>query len=248
MVLTTILLAAAALDLTEGERRQLATARDFGPLLDEAALYPLLKNAAGWRGGDETGAAVPDYVRIRRDPADHRGRIYLIEGRLIRSLGAPDFARPGPWEGHWQQWNIQWGTRPEDMTIVYLLDPPHTTGTTLKVRLPARFYKIWRDTDQNGAQTDYLVFVGQSARVLPVSGANPVRAVLFISAALVLLVVYLFLRRKTVLLQPRHQPLATRRLDIREERAASDEPSTTTLPADPAKALEELGRRGQESK
>ena len=248
MVLTTILLATAALDLTEGERRQLTTARDFGPLLDEAALYPLLKNAAAWRAGDETGAAVPDYGGIRLDPAEHRGRLYLVEGRLIRSRGAPDFARAGPWEGRWQQWSIRWGAHPQDMAIVYLLDPPHTAGSTLQVRLPARFYKIWRDTDQSGAQTDYLVFVGRSAQVLPATGANPARAVLFISAALVLLVIYLFLRRKGALARPRPRPLATRRLDPRTDPAASDEPSTAPLPADPAKALEELERRGQQSK
>ena len=153
--------------LTEGQRHQLATARDFGPLLDEGALYPLIKNAEHWSAtkSNEAGALIPDHAAIRAAPADHRGQIFLIEGRLMRSRDPGPFARPGPWEGRWRQWVVHWGNSADDVAVVYLVDPPQAVPRRHHVRCPARFYKVWRDADQKGQTADYLVFVGKSARV-----------------------------------------------------------------------------------
>ena len=151
--------------LTESEQVQLVTARDFGPLVDEGALYPLLHNALQWPADhDEAGAVVPDYDSLKRQPAEHRGQLQLIEGKLLRSLDPGSFARPGQWEGRWRQWAVQYGQVADQVAVVYLVDPPSAREGG-QMRLAARFFKVWRQKDQRGEATDFLVFVGRSATV-----------------------------------------------------------------------------------
>ncbi len=151
--------------LTESEQVQLATARDFGPLVDEGGLYPLLHNALQWPADhDQAGAVVPDYDSLKRQPADHRGQLQLIEGKLLRSLDPGSFARPGLWEDRWRQWAVQYGPGADQVAVVYLVDPPPARAGR-QVRLTARFFKVWRQKDQRGEATDFLVFVGRGATV-----------------------------------------------------------------------------------
>ena len=111
--LCSLVLLAAIPDLTSEQRTQLETASDFNAIEIEPAIYPLLRNAVEWSPGDEAGAAVPDYAAILADPAAHRGRLYLLEGRFavprdedlpetVRGrfpLAVTGLTRRGPWDG-----------------------------------------------------------------------------------------------------------------------------------------------------
>src|SRR5690349_8534863 len=72
LLLATLLTLAAVPPLTDEQRAQLDTATDNDKQVDQAGLYPLLQNALEWKPGDESGAAVPDYVAILDAPADAR--------------------------------------------------------------------------------------------------------------------------------------------------------------------------------
>ena len=183
--------------LTEPQRRPLAAARDGSALLDEQAFYALLENAVSWQGtaADEAGAMIPDYAALHAAPGAHRGRLCLIEGKLRRSAEPGRFSRAGPWESTWRQWIVQWGPGQSDVAVIYLVDPP-TVRIGAPVRLPARFYKIWRDTDQQGAASDYLVFVAKHAVVSSVRGTWTQTTVM--TAALVVLALAYFLLRRWV--------------------------------------------------
>ena len=245
LMLVTIACATAVPPLSDDQRRQLATARDQGALLDEGALYPLLENTLQWRGGpgDEAGAVVPDYDAIGATPADHRGRLCLIEGRLMRSQDPGRFSRSGLWEGVWRQWVIQWGPDDGDVAVVYLVGPPTQTPLRRSVRVPARFYKIWRDVDQHDRQTDYQVFVGRSATVVSTGrGESAWTRTFAVGAALLgLAVAYLVLRRKVTAMSPA-APFG-RRAAARHRDDSGQDDGNRSLPDDPAEALDQLHRR-----
>ena len=222
---------------------QLRSARDAVTLLDEAALYPLLRDALTWRATDESGAMVPDYAAIRRRPETYRGNLFLIEGPLA---GQPrpirHFQRPGPWEGRLQQWSILVHSNSDEVVVVYLVNPP-PASVGQSVRLPGRFYKLWSDVDQTHQPTNYLVFVGHAATVSgpaarPESSVNATAAS-FLGVVLVMVLAYV-LMRIWIRPRPRAGPQG-------HHRVIGDEPGTRCpLPDDPAGALEELGRRHAE--
>ena len=231
-----------------------AGAYDRSASLDDAGLYPLLRNAVWWSAGDLAGAMVPDFDAILEDPDAHRARYFLIEGRLG---GPPDpvgeLSRPGPWDGKLQQWGLLVRRDPDLVVVVLLVDPP-PPGTVRpgdKVRLGARFYKVWRGLDQKRNPTDYLVFVAKSVAArtaAPVPGLSGRLATWAVLAVLVLLAFGYYMVRRSV---------AARPVRLRAKRSgheapddaideASDQDFGPPLPKDPAEALVELERRRRE--
>lgn len=240
--LTITMLLATAVPLTGPQTRQLAVVRDGSALLDEPGFYVLLENAMSWPGtaGDEAGAMIADYPALHAGPGAYRGRRYLIEGKLLRSVQPARFARAGPWENTWRQWVVQWGSASSDVAVVYMVNPPRAR-VGVSVRLPARFYKIWRDTDQQGVASDYPVFVGRYAAV-SVRG-DWAQSVVLAAALAVAALAYFLLRRRVA---------ATRRHDFplrgpRSNRGSASRrtmqpalPQDQCLSDDPAEALEQL--------
>ncbi len=235
-----VILILAAGPLTEPQQQQLATARDGGVEWDEAALYPLLENVLPWVRGDESGAKVPDYEALHLAPADHRGELFLVEG----VLGGPPqqvrrrLARPGPWETNLQQWGVLFKRDPDEVAVVLLADPmpideaPRRGGAA--VRLPARFYKIWRFVDRQGQPTDYPVFVGKwvnvsGAKAAPSAPPGGGLTYWLVSAMLIAFAGWVALRWLA-------RPSTSRRSPVpREDGAAED-----SLPDNPADALAAL--------
>ena len=239
--------------LTQGERGQLEAALDYAFLLDEAALYPLLKNAMAWEVGDESGAAIPQYAPIRQMPASHRGLLYLIEGKLARRQPVGKLARSGPWDGKLEQWVIQWGKTADEVAVVYLVAPPQTVRLNRNVRLVARFYKIWQYHDTQGEPSNFLAFVGRStSMVRQDNGGQSISTSVLFVIVLALLVVYFVLRSKVLRrgrISSTHSPI-TRRWQHREDRRVESEEdeSGDLLPKDPGDALAELGRRREQDR
>lgn len=238
--------------LTQGEQSQLEAASDYA-LLDEAALYPLLNNAMAWEMGDESGAAIPHYAPIRQMPANHRGLLYLIEGKLARRRSMGQLARPGPWDGKLEQWVVRWGKTADEVAVVYLVDPPQTVRPNRNVRLVARFYKIWQHSDTQGEPSNFLTFVGRSTSMIrrDNGGQSISTSVLFV-IVLALLAGYFFLRSKVLrrgTISSRHLSITRRRQHSEERRGESEEEeSNDLLPEDPGDALAELERRREQDR
>lgn len=237
--------------LTDADRVQLDTAADFKPGIDEAALYPLLQNAAQWSASDQAGAMVPDYSAIFKSPADHRGQLFLIEGVFAGipragSLKITRLTRPGPWDDRIEQWVIVTDQQQDQVAVVYLVDPPPAPRTGAKIRLAARFFKALSDTDQAGRPTDYLTFVGKTAVVQqppPESGTTP-GASLVVILLIFLVAAWVFLRRTIA-----NKPLKTTRRRENAKRTPTepgDEPVDNDLPEDPVEALSVLNERHKE--
>ena len=256
-VLTLILVcpAWAVVPLTEAQRAQLSTATDFGPRFDEAALYPLLANAAQWTPGDEAGATIPDYAAILQTPADHRGELFLIEGDFAgRAQLIGPLTRSGPWDGKLQEWVLLTDRKADEVAVVYLIDPPtpvdQPPATGAKVRLPARFYKVLHDRDQDGNPTDYLIFVGRGADVITSGSGGSTSA----GSKILLLVVILMALCWFTLRKVKRQTWPSSRRTAQSSMArqapgdgnnGDQEPSgpDESLPEDPAKALDVLHDR-----
>jgi hypothetical protein len=248
------MLAALALNgalppLSAEQQQQLETTQDLRGALDEAGLYPLLWNASEWPAGDESGATVPDYERLLTAPAEARGQLFLIEGDVIAAGGLADrLSRPGPWDPTLQRWVIQPDQRRGDLVLVLLTDPP-PVRVGQRVRLPARFYKVWNDEAHQPPRA-YAVLVGRGATLFrpPAGGSATPGAPALIVAAIALAGGGLWFwarrlaRTRASLGEPR--PWRTRAA-LAEARASSEnEPQDgPPLPESPAAALEELERR-----
>lgn len=250
--LSLILAALAALalpPLTGDQRTQLDTARDRSPVLDEGALYPLLENVLAWGSNDESDTPPADYDALLAHPATHRGDAVIIEGRFARSRRF-GLARPGPWGEALTEWVILVREKPQEVAVVYFVDPGATMPTPpvgTPVRTVARFYKLWGDRDMRGEPATYLTFVGRFAQVVKdeAPAANPISRIwLLIPAVILLLIGLVFVK---YLLRSRHTRIDRRRRDDAAARHGDadrlhDLPPPS-LPRDPAEALEELERR-----
>lgn len=253
-----LMLSLAVVPLTGPQSEQLGTATDRGPLLDEAALYPLLDNALTWTPGDESGAMIPDLNAIEKTPEAHRGQLFLLEGDfagrpLLEGQNHDKLARPGAWSGKMQQWVLVTDRKADRVVVVYLVNPSTTLENAprpgARVRAIGRFYKVWRDVDRANNPTDYLVFVGNSATVAPHTGLGTVSSgpMLPIAGGILLLgIVFMFVRARKISVKAK--PLGTR--VRREERVQAEKAGVIeevepdpTLPKDPTAALEELERR-----
>ncbi len=248
--------------LTAEQQAQVATASDFSPAWDEGALYPLLQNALQWPGHDEAGALIPDYDAMLADPARYRGQLCLVEGQLGGPVEVVPYrlSRAGPWDDKLQRWGILVRADPDLVVVVYLVDGPPLAQTPrpgVRVRLLGRFYKVWRQPDQNHQPTDYLVFIGKTtAAAAPAQRYARYRTTPMqwnLRWVLLLLVVgvaaiYLLRRMTRLSMQPRPLPGQLRR---RQERAHAGQDAgaqeRADLPRDPAAALDQLARREQPS-
>ena len=247
--------------LTEQDYAVLEDTIDGGDV-DEAAFYPLLRNAMQWNLYDDVGAIVPNYELLLEAPAAHRGKLFLIEGAFAvssgptikhegRSMANPfenleeKLTRPGPWPKSIQRWPILVKTDPEQLILAYLVNPPNRPQLADRVRLPARFFKSWVDQDLDGNESHYLVFVGHGAEVDGLSiekSANKPYKILALSVA-VLFLCFLFLQRaiKSIL----HTNLSAQKRSI----PAVRDPDTNRLEQrtkssqDAAEALAELDQR-----
>lgn len=260
-----ISLSLAALPLTEADREQLATAADGSRQIDEAALYPLLRNVAQWEPAAPRRAWVdPDYGAMSDDPAAHRGELTQVEGAFYGRSHRYALQRSGAWGDRATMWMLVVERDPERFAVVFLVDPEgewHERAPRIgqRVQVTGRFYKLWSVEDERGVMTDYLAFVGRDPRVLtgrsPAAGeglgpeAGQMALLLGLALAALLFVLW---RSRTLSLKPR--PLARQQLRPREPAEGEaiphrehapppeevlDEPA---LPEDPVAALDELSR------
>lgn len=263
-MLSLIALLAAAPPLTEAQRAQLADTADRTRTIDEGALYALLPNVLAWAADDEIAARLNvDYQALLNDPeasAARRGEVVLVSGAFYGRSHRFTLQRAGLWGEAVTMWVLALDDQLQRMAVVLLVDPegdwhenPPRRGQ--RVEVPARFYKIWRQRDNNQRLTDYLVFVGRHPE-LPrgstgsstgdvglVGFGGPLLLAIGVAAALVVL-----LRRRAGRLSLQPRPLSRQAaLHEREpvtpnEQAEADEGEP--LPDDPAAALDELSRRG----
>ena len=232
-----LLFLAAVPPLTEDQLLQLDSVTDNHGQLLEPGLDALMSNVQLWDSADETGARIPDYDVLLENPAVERGGLFLIEGRFA---GRARRYTLGPTNTSWgdalTEWVILVRDDPEEVAVVYFLDPEgviETPRTGASIRLVGRFYKVWADTDQDGEPTRYLTFVARSATVggeQLTSGGSLMYPMLFI--IVILGAVYFLLRyqaKRTTQSLPRHAMLS-KPIGSQEEQ-------------DPAKALQAMSRQ-----
>lgn len=270
LLLTSLVLAAAP--LTDAEREQLATAADGSRQIDEGALYPLLRNVAGWEPGAPRQAWVdPDYASMFDEPAAHRGELVQVEGMFYGRPHRLELQRSGTWGEHVTMWMLVLDRETERFAVVFLVDPEgrwheHAPRVGQPVQVTGRFYKLWSIEDERGTLTDYVTFVGRDPRVLagraPIGGgglgpeAGQMALLLGLALAALLFVLW---RSRTLSLGPR--PLSRQQLRRADQGPAHVEPRhdhhahqsgkvpdepNAELPDDPVAALDELSRRRSE--
>lgn len=239
--------------LTPAQLDQLATAVDDERVFDTAALYPLLQNATEWPAGVESGAVVPDFQALRDNPEEFRGKLLLIEGEFVTESPAGRLARPGPWEPKARRWVMRPDSKPNEMLVIYLVNPPPTPRSRQSVRLVARFYMLWTDDDRRGAERSYPILVGSGARIVAdrTAGSSLTSSPLVtvglvaVGGIIVMFIVRMAMRsmfsRRTAMDDRRE----ARELREEEEREAlrQAEKEGPPLPDDPIEAMEELKRR-----
>lgn len=247
-------------DLTDTQAAQLATADDESSVIDGPALYPLLDNVSDWPAGDESGAVVPDYSAIQADPAKYRGQIFLIEGQVAGPVQPIKTLRPGPWGETIEQWTIKHGPEWDDVAVVYVANPAKDVMPQTRVRMPARFYKIWNTSDRDGEASTFLVFVGNESKLgkqatqgVDLGDGGSGRAPQLIIGGTLLLggLAFTFFWRRLRRAGSKELKSAQIMRKRREARAleqgeaSSDEvePEPPILPEDPDAALEELAKR-----
>ncbi len=264
--------------LSPDQRGQVETATD-GEVFDEPALYPLLKDALTWEAGDEAGAMIPDYESLLNNAEERarlRGGLFLIEGRFIgvphsrkqdgTGLTVQRLSRPGPWEGKLQQWGVKVDKANDkgEAILVYLLDPPNEPLAGQRVRLVARFYKVWKSKRYLTAEEElkgmkledapvesFLVFVGKTATVSAGSGKSldgiDKKFLWVVGGAVLIMIVGWWRIRKN--LTPRMTHAQQRLMERREAREAGVTADNDMvddgepLPEDPIEAMEEMERR-----
>src|SRR6185369_786961 len=199
LLITSLMLAvglAAPPDLNEAQRTVLRDGvTDRDGVVDQPGLYALLENASEWRAGDFAGAKVPDFDVIAVQPQATRGELLLIRGRLANVPEAvSDLSRTGSWSATLRRWPINIDNRNRDtdrIVLVYLTDAALVLrfgNVGDRVETAGRFYKVWSSTNREGKPTEYLVFVGRSAKVanggLGAAGASWLPMVVSVSVAL----------------------------------------------------------------
>lgn len=264
--------ALAAPPLTEAQRDVLdANASDYDARLEAGpAIYPLLENAADWPADDFSGDAgaatppTPDYAFLKDNPRDVRGNVFLIEGVFIEQVRFPTTERDGRdrlqrsgharWGSQLTGWGIKVGDSADDVVMVYFVDPDgaiEPPGNGARVRVAARFYKVWTVPDRDGRDFDFLAFVG-GARETVSGGAsasgpggpgwNKLIVMLVLAAAGVFYGMRHLLNRKQRAGRAHSQAhLAQRRRD--RGSASDDDEADPDLPEDPAAALAYLQER-----
>lgn len=248
--------AAAVPPLSSAQKTQLATARDRGGSVDEAAFYALLANAETWPSSS-IGAIVPNLQMLMSNPNAWRGRLCLIEGTLksiqpMTGLNRSEYQKT-------EMWVIVTDT--DERAIVYLLNPPATEPGRMegvpaesgsRVRVICRFYKTVELPLADGSTRLYPALVGNTAEwVIRRSGPQPATGAdwkVMVVIMVVLFAFYYFVVRRlggqkskaVEILEMRRAA----RSATREDDDELDEPEN--LPEDPVGALETLNRVHQE--
>ena len=244
---------AAVPDLTDGQRRQLASAEDRNPSFNRPAIFPLLRNAIAWTPPvDRSGATIPDYAAITRNPTTHRGGLFLIEGVLARIVPTGPLAQPGPWDGRLKEWDIVVQEDPVETAVVFLVDPPTDPRQRSQVEIVARFYKIMRRRDVTHDEwMDFPVFVGRSGTVTgPFSSDNapPASMPILLLMIVVAMAVAYFLVRRSARAVSAPRRASRPQPDVWHDDSNANTDLDAPLPTDSDEALEELRRRHDEGK
>ena len=246
--------------LTADERTQVETATD-GTRPDGPALYPLLLHMRGWDRA--TTAAVvaaggeSDRRQVLTQPGLHRGQVVVLDGRFAGRERGLRLLRPGPWGREVTEWGLVGDPpagRGRGATGVPGADAERAVSVVLfpvgpgelerprgrqRVRVAARFLKLWEDVDAEGVARTYPVFVA-APHWVPVEGDGGANGAVrwMVPVVLGLVLGWGVLRR--VLGGRRRAGLAGR---VRGGGDAVDE--AEGLPEDPAEALGVLAGRGE---
>lgn len=265
----------AAPELTQAERQRLAdgTSDRDGVLDQQDGLYVLLRNAAGWMGDDfagDAGAAVappPDYAFIKANPQKARGNVYEITGWLVKQERFPTLDNHGrdklvragdpDWGDQLTRWTVVTDKGDPAATILVLFNDPTakmpTPASESKVRIAARFFKLWTLNDVNGKPFDYPVFVGGAAEVIREAssgssssgpGSRTMITLGLVAVGGAFFVIRVMLKRKgggNLTLQ-RIEAMRRERQRF-DEHEQDDEELDEDLPEDPGEALEVLHDR-----
>jgi hypothetical protein len=184
----------AAPELSESDRELLGdTTTDRDDVLDtQRGFYVLLRNATTWRGDDfagDAGAAVappPDYAFLKDKPEQARGNVYLVEGWLAGADRWPtlenhssdklDNTIDPAWGEQVTRWTIVTERGNRDATVIVLFADPNAKMVApeagSKVRVAARFHKLWTIPSSNGAPFMYPLFIGGASETLETAAAS----------------------------------------------------------------------------
>jgi len=244
---------------------------DNDALLDQQdGLYVLLRNAATWQADDFTTddaspAPQADYSAIAVNPAAARGKVYLIEGWLAQHDRFPTLENHNrdrllntldrTWGDQVTRWSIVTAMDDPDSTVIVLFCDPNAriAAPTVdsRVRVAARFYKLWTIADAQGNPHRYEVFVGGASEVTEAAGADtssggPSRRSIIVGglvgAALVLFLIRRMSQKRVAggsLVKQRIEQLRRER-EHEEDQEAEGEESIDDLPDDPIQALDVL--------
>ena len=157
------LVVAALPPLNAQQKEYLDKVKDNVAEMDDG-FYSLLENASQWPVDLEPQGMALNVETILASPGEYRGTPVLIEGEYVGLHEVHWVKRSGPWDGKLEQWGITVAGS-ERAVMVYLSDPPPVPVKGTKVKLVARFYKVWPVQDENGGTQPFLVFVGRSAQV-----------------------------------------------------------------------------------
>ncbi len=251
--------------LTEPQQRQLADTVDRTPQVDEGSLYALLPNVAKWEADDEVvGRLNVDYTALLAEPTPHRGEVMMVEGRFYGHAHRFNLGRSGVWGKAVTMWVLSFDKDLKHMGVVFLVDPDgrwmeQTPRRGQHVRVPARFFKVWKKADERGQPTEYLTFVGRYPEVVNRSGVGMGGLSGGSLGQMVLLIVliggvvlWLIWRGRRLSFKARPLPRQQARHEVvTEARAVADATEMTQaeleddapLPDDPAAALDELSHR-----
>lgn len=274
--------ALAAPELSESDRQRLADGTtDHDGLLDQQdGLYVLLRNASTWQGDDfggDAGAALappPDYDFLQANPTQARGNVYLIEGWLNGTDRWPTqnnhnsdtlYRRDSAWGSQLTRWTLQTEKGNPKATVIVLLHDPNAKLATPergdKVRVAARFHKLWTIPDATGKPFTYAVFVGGAAKTIEqaknaTASDGSVSSLSKILGAIVVVggffVAMRFLMKKVSASGGGGRMLQDRLDAMRREREADgrhaghdEEEKADDLPDDPVAALDVLRQKHQ---
>lgn len=271
----------AAPELSEADRQRLAdgTTDNTDVLDQEDGFYVLLRNAATWKGNDFSGdagakvAPPPDYDFLKTKPEQARGNVYLIEGWLayedrwptLVNHSSDKLMRAGDvsWGDQVTRWTIITEKDNPAATIIVLFNDPNAKMTApepgSKVRIAARFHKLWTIRDVNGKPFTYATFVGGAAEAIeqtPAGNADSgaTSSLTKVLAAIVIVagffVAMRILMKKVATGGGSGTTLRDRLEEMRREREAQeargdsgDDEDIDDLPDDPIAALEALRQK-----
>jgi hypothetical protein len=271
----------AAPELSEADRERLAdgTTDNSDDLDTQPGLYVLLRNAATWADDDfsgDAGAAVappPDYAFLKTKPEQARGNVYLIEGWLAYNDRWPTLVNHSSdklyntidpsWGDQVTRWTIVTEKDNADATIIVLFNDPDGTMAApepgSKVRIAARFHKLWTIRDSNDKPFTYATFVGGAAETIEDAGSDaktnassPMSTLKTVSMAIfAVIALFFFIRiamRKYAGKSGSGHQLGDRLEEMRRKRERMEESpeveeDTEDLPEDPIAALEALRQK-----